>query len=194
MTGVDSSKTIGVLALQGAYALHQSHIESLGAKYQEVRTAKDLQLCDGLILPGGESSTILRLIEYKGLWNDLENFLNSKPSWGICAGAILLASKVSSHEQKSFQVLPMTISRNGYGRQLDSHEGLLENYKVSWIRAPKIQDFSEDLDILCTHGEQVVGVRGRQAMATTFHPELNFQSPSPWHQSFLQLIESHQVH
>ena len=108
-----SKPIIGVLALQGAVDLHKAHIEALGAEFRAVKTAQDFDTVDALILPGGESTTMLKLIEVFGLWDALAAQFKRKPVWGICAGSILLASHVKNPEQNSFGALPLTICRNG---------------------------------------------------------------------------------
>ncbi|MFK7873479.1 MAG: pyridoxal 5'-phosphate synthase glutaminase subunit PdxT [Oligoflexales bacterium] len=184
------STIIGVLALQGAYALHKPHIEACGATYLEIRSEEDLKQCNGLILPGGESSTMLKLIEHKKMWKPLDTFLSQKPSWGICAGAILLANKILSHKQKSFQKIPIEVCRNGYGRQIASHEDTIDEYQVSWIRAPRIETHNSDVTVYHknTYGDAVWAEFGLTTV-TTFHPELNLQTPSPWHQRLFEKIE-----
>ncbi len=178
---------IGVLALQGAFALHQKHIEALGAEYVPVVTVEDFKTIDGLILPGGESGTMLKLIDSLGIEKTMMDFLKAKPSWGICAGAILLAKKVTNPAQKSFGILDIEIERNAYGRQLESSEELVENYMVSFIRAPKISHVGAGLSILSTRDQDPTWVFGKLSFVTTFHPETNLAFPSPWHRRFLEL-------
>ena len=128
---------IGVLALQGAFQLHQRHIEALEAHYVPVVEKEDFENIDGLILPGGESGTMLKLIEAVGIKEVLRQLLNTKPAWGICAGAILMAKEVRNPAQPSLGVLDIEIERNAYGRQLESSQEMINNYWVSYIRAPK---------------------------------------------------------
>ena len=113
---------IGVLALQGAFHLHKFHLESLGAEYVEITDNKALSDIDGLILPGGESGVMLKLIELAGMHDNLLNHLQNKPTWGICAGAILMAKTVIHPNQKSFGVIDIEIERNAYGSQISSIE------------------------------------------------------------------------
>ena len=178
---------IGVLALQGAFALHQKHIEAMGAEYVPVVTADDFKTIDGIILPGGESGTMLKLIDSLGIEKTMNDFLKVKPSWGICAGAILLAKKVTNPDQKSFGVLDIEIERNAYGRQLESSEELVENYMVSFIRAPKISHVGPGLSVLSKRDQDPTWVLGQKSFVTTFHPETNLEFPSPWHRRFLEL-------
>lgn len=179
---------IGVLALQGAVEPHKEHIEKAGAEFHAVKTEKDFKKVDGFILPGGESTTMLKLIDNFGLWDILAEEFSKKPVWGICAGSILLAQTVSNPTQKSFGLLPISIQRNGYGRQIDSHHAQIEEYTVSFIRAPVITEHAQDLDILASHEGLPVWVQKGHVMASTFHPELTMTYPSPMHQRFVDLV------
>lgn len=179
--------TIGVLALQGAVRPHQKHIEATGAQFTPVKTQDDLDHIDGLIIPGGESTTMLKLIDRFGLEDTLTSFFQKKPAWGICAGAILMAGHVTNPTQKSFGVLPMTVRRNGYGRQLESHYSYIDGYEVAFIRAPVIEDPGKT-EILARHGNDPVWVQNGCHMATTFHPELNPDTPSPMHRRFTDIV------
>lgn len=181
-------KTVGVLALQGAVQPHQPHIEACGATFKPVKTISQINNVDALILPGGESTTILKLIENFNLWDALQNTIATKPVWGICAGSILLAKTVKNPAQKSFAALPITIARNGYGRQIDSHHIKINNYAVSLIRAPIITEVTEDVTILASHDNTPVWVKKNDIMASTFHPELTMDYPSPMHQKFIDLL------
>ena len=109
--------TIGVLALQGAVQPHRPHIEAAGAQFMTVKTPEQFEQVDAFILPGGESTTMLKLIERFNLWDVLADQFSKKPVWGICAGSILLAETVTDPAQKSFGLLPVSVRRNGYGRQ-----------------------------------------------------------------------------
>ncbi len=178
-------KIIGVLALQGAVEPHKAHIEACGAEFRSVKTAADFEAVDAFILPGGESTTMLKLIENFGLWDVLVDQFSKKPVWGICAGSILLAETVLNPAQKSFGMLPMTVERNGYGRQLDSHYADIDGYGVSFIRAPMFTDIDESIEVLATHQGQAVWVRQGHVMASAFHPELTMEYPSPMHKAFI---------
>ncbi len=182
--------TIGCLALQGCVERHRPHVEAAGAEFRSVKTAKDFEAIDGFILPGGESTTMLKLIERFDLWDVLAEQLAQKPVWGICAGSILMAQKVENPAQKSFGVLPMTVIRNGYGRQLDSHNANVNGYEVSLIRAPVIKDIKGKVEILAEHDGDPVWVREGKNMATTFHPELTFDFPSPMHTMFVEMVKA----
>lgn len=181
---------IGVLALQGAVDLHQPHIESAGGVFARVKTADQINECDGFILPGGESSTMLKLIDRFDLWDVLVKNFAEKPVWGICAGAILMAKTVTHPTQKSFGLLDITIWRNGYGSQIDSHDAVIDGYDISYIRAPIITHAGSDIDICASHQDSPVWVRQNSYMATTFHPELNRQAPSPMHHMFIDMCNA----
>ena len=182
--------TIGVLALQGAVEPHKAHIEACGATFKAVKTPKDFAEVDGFILPGGESTTMLKLIDNFGLWDVLTDEFSKKPVWGICAGTILLAETVLNPAQKSFALLPMTVERNAYGRQLDSHYDQIDGYNVSFIRAPMIKEIADDVEILATQDDHPVWVKKGNVMASTFHPELTIDFPSPMHRKFIELVQS----
>lgn len=167
---------------------HKPHIEACGAEFRAVKTASDLADIDALILPGGESTTMLRLIERFGLWDDLAAFFAQKPVWGICAGAILLAKTVRNPEQKSFGVLDIDICRNGYGRQLESHFHEVEGYPVSFIRAPVIERVGEAVEVLAAQADRPVWVRQGRVLASAFHPELTLDFPSPMHRHFIDIM------
>jgi len=179
---------IGVLALQGAVEPHRAHIEACGATFSAVKTAADFKGVDAFILPGGESTTMLKLIERFNLWDALMEQFSAKPVWGICAGSILLAETVFSPSQKSFGLLPMTVQRNGYGRQLDSHHADIDGYTVSFIRAPVMSGVDESVTILAEHDGAPVWVQKGKVMASSFHPELTQDFPSPMHQRFIDLV------
>lgn len=176
---------IGVLALQGAFALHRAHIEALGtAAYTEVLHPRHLARVDGLILPGGESSVMLSLLAETELLRPLTEFLKHRPAWGICAGAILLARSVCNPAQFSFKALDIAIERNSYGRQRESRVAMIEGYEVCYIRAPKIVSQGPGVRVLAQREGFATWVAQGHHMATTFHPELNEQCPSPWHVRF----------
>lgn len=178
---------IGVLALQGAVMPHKAHIEACGAEFKLVKTPAHLAEIDALILPGGESTTMLKLIDRFGLEKDLVQTFKTKPIWGICAGAILIAEKVLNPKQKSYGLLPMTVTRNGYGRQLESSIEDIDGYPVSYIRAPIIEE-AKGIDVKATREGKPVWVEQGKVMATTFHPELTLDTPSPMHKYFIEMI------
>lgn len=188
---------IGVLALQGCVTPHKFHIESLGARYKEVRTAADLHDIHGLILPGGESTTMLKLIKEFNLEDDLRKTFARIPVWGICAGAILMAKTVLSPAQRSFGILDVTIERNGYGSQLASFNAVIHNSPVCFIRAPIIQQIGCKVSVKAQYSQSSeptatiqtpVWVQEGHHMATTFHPELATDKPSTIHKYFIDTI------
>lgn len=178
---------IGVLALQGAVDPHKAHIEAAGGEFRAVKTPEQFAEADAFILPGGESTTMLKLIETFGLWDVLKEQFSKKPVWGICAGSILLAQKVKNPEQKSFGILPITVERNAYGRQLQSHHADINGYTVSFIRAPVITDAGK-AEVLAEYEGHPVWVGHGKNMATTFHAELTADYPSPMHKAFIDLV------
>lgn len=183
--------TIGCLALQGCVERHRPHVEAAGAEFRLVKTAKQFTDIDAFILPGGESTTMLKLIERFDLWDALAEQFAAKPVWGICAGSILLATSVENPVQKSFGVMPHTAIRNGYGRQLESEILPIDGYDVSYIRAPILKDPADNVEILATRDGQPTWIRDGKNMATTFHPELTFDFPSPMHTAFVEIVKNH---
>ena len=192
--------TIGVLALQGDFDAHRRRLEQLGAKVVLVKKTEQLAHIDGLIIPGGESGTFLKLLGEEG-FETLKQFVRLKPTFGTCAGAILLATEVENPRQAGLGAIDIAIRRNAYGRQLDSsiRQGQflqpLNNHPASsplemvFIRAPKIERVGPGVEVIATEGKNnaPVAVRQGRAMAATFHPEL---SDDPrLHQAFLDLIE-----
>ena len=180
--------TIGVLALQGDFEKHARMLERCGAQAWECRTAADLARVDGLIIPGGESSTMLKLIEYMGLMPALRAF--AKPVFGTCAGAILLAKEVKNPAQASLGLMDLTVERNGYGRQIDSHISRLAveggELEAVFIRAPIIRRAGDGVTVLARdHGDPVWVEQGPH-MATTFHPELT--GDERVHRRFLEKV------
>jgi len=177
---------IGVLALQGAFELHKPHIEALGAIYVPVISSQNFDKLDGLILPGGESGTMLKLITIVNMHRTLNNFLHTKPIWGVCAGAILLAKSVKNPTQESFGILDFEITRNAYGRQLESFQEKIDDYEVSYIRAPKISKVGNHIHVLKERDGNATWLESSKIMITTFHPETNLSTPSPWHRRFIE--------
>ena len=182
-------KTIGILALQGAFQAHKAHIEALGCRYRAVRNAKDFQGLDGLIIPGGESSTMLKLLNVLEMEEALTATLKKLPAWGICAGAILMSDKVLGRTQKSFASVDISISRNAYGRQLDSFCTEIDSYEVAFIRAPILEDpINNSVKVLWRFNNKAVWVRQGNKMLTSFHPEINPLRPSPMHKYFIEKL------
>ena len=169
--------TVGILALQGDFEAHAKAIEKAGGRAMEVRSRDQMAACDGLILPGGESSTMLKLLEYEDLLEPLRGFGGQKPIYGTCAGAILLAKGVSHPAQISLGLMDIDVERNGYGRQIDSRIAQLDlngdgTFEAVFIRAPIIRRAGEGVHVIAKYnGDPVWAEEGRH-MVTTFHPEL----------------------
>jgi 5'-phosphate synthase pdxT subunit len=166
---------VGVLALQGAYAAHESPLAALGHTAVQVRTAAELDAIDGLVLPGGESSVQLALIDRFGIASPLVAFARSgRPILAVCAGLILAARDVTSPEQKSFGFIDLGVKRNAYGRQMDSFEALSDDGKVPlvFIRAPRITRVGAGVEVLTTLRGEPILVREGCVTGAAFHPEL----------------------
>ena len=173
-----AKKRIGVLALQGDFEKHESALAQVGAEPVEVRSAADLHQVDGLVIPGGESSTMLKLLEEEQLLEPLREFGARRSIFGTCAGAILLASEVLNPPQRSLGLMDIGVERNAYGRQLDSRiarlkpEGLEGDLEAVFIRAPIIRRVGDQAKVLAKYqGDPVLVEQGRHLVAT-FHPEL----------------------
>lgn len=175
-----SSPRIGVLALQGSFALHTAILQRLGIEAVEVRRTPALDELDGLIIPGGESSTMLKFLLEEELFEPLRTFHQRGGAlYGTCAGAILLARAVQNPAQQSLALLDIEIQRNGYGRQLESHLGATTcpelgepDLPLVMIRAPIISAAGTDVHVLAKWRGQPAFVREGRVLATTFHPEL----------------------
>jgi 5'-phosphate synthase pdxT subunit len=183
-------KTVGILALQGDFEAHCKAVDRAGGHAVEVRTAEQLDFCDALIVPGGESTTMLKLLEIENLTEPLRQFASRKSVFGTCAGAILLAHSVTRPAQPSLDLIDIDVERNAYGRQIDSRiarvqEGANEMEAV-FIRAPRILRVGPGGNILATYNGDPVWVEQGRHMVTTFHPELT--ADSRVHERFLRLI------
>jgi 5'-phosphate synthase pdxT subunit len=180
---------IGVLALQGDFDAHRRRLEQLGAEVVLVKKPEQLDDIDGLVIPGGESGTFLKLLGEEG-FEKLKQFVRLKPSFGTCAGAILLATEVENPRQAGLGALDIRIRRNAYGRQIDSsiRQGLLGNspLEMVFIRAPRIEHIGPGVEVIATERDDPVAVRQGRAMAATFHPELS--DDARLHQAFLDLV------
>ncbi len=172
---------VGVLALQGAFAAHEQTLTGLGVATAQVRTPIDLAAVDALVMPGGESTTMFRLLETSGMFDDLKARLSDgMPVFGTCAGMILLATEVQGGrpDQRSFAAIDLTVQRNGYGRQVDSFEtdlevdGFASPFHAVFIRAPKVVAVGAGVNVLASHdGVPVLALQGH-VMVASFHPEL----------------------
>lgn len=191
---------IGVLALQGDFAEHLAALARVGAATREVRLPADLEGLDGLILPGGESTTIGKLAVDFGLIEPLQAFGRRKPVWGTCAGAIFL-SKDAQRQQPLLGLMDITVERNAFGRQVQSFEADLHipalravdpseaPLHVVFIRAPLIENVSGDAEILCQLADgRIVAAKQGHLLATSFHPEIS--GDDRFHRYFLSLAAS----
>lgn len=180
---------VGVLAVQGDFDAHRRRLQELGAEVVLVRTPEQFNDVHGLIIPGGESGAILRILGPEGL-RKLKEFVRLKPTFGTCAGAILLAREITNPEQEGLGALDARIRRNAYGRQIDSsiREGRLGDSPVEmvFIRAPKFERLGPGVEVIATESHDPVAVRQGKIMASTFHPELS--ADRRLHQQFLDLV------
>lgn len=170
---------IGVFAIQGDFAAHVRAFRRVGVDAFEVRRANDFDAAEGIIIPGGESTTMLKFIEEENLADSIIDFARrGKPIFGTCAGAILLAREVYNPTQASLRLIDLTVERNGYGRQIDSFivevETTVEGgpLEAVFIRAPKIKRVGPEVKVLATLNGEPVLVQERNILAATFHPEL----------------------
>ena len=186
--------TIGVLAIQGDYEAHKARLELLGANVVLVRKPEQLDSIDAIVIPGGESSTFLNFLSERGFLEKLRQFVRTKPTFGTCAGAILLAKDVENPPQESLGALNIRIRRNAYGRQIDSSireaQTKLEGgpLEMVFIRAPRIVATGKNVEVLASAGDDPVLIREGNIMAATFHPELS--PDTRVHQEFLKLIRN----
>jgi len=185
---------VGVLALQGDFDAHRKMLERLGAEVVLVKKPEQLDAVGGLVIPGGESSTFLNFLRERGFLDRLKEFVRAKPTFGTCAGAILLAREVENPPQESLGALDIAIRRNAYGRQVDSSireaactlgDGPLE---MVFIRAPRITRTGDAVEVLARESGDPVLVRQGKVMAATFHPELS--DDTRIHQAFLELVRA----
>lgn len=185
-----------MLAIQGDYDAHAVALREAGAEPVLVRTPEQLQGLDGLIIPGGESTTFLKFLERDGFLDSLRAFTKATPTFGTCAGCILLSSKVLHPPQPSLGVLDATVERNAYGRQIDSSieqgsTALGKTYdsgplEMVYIRAPRIQQVGKDVSVLAERDGFPVLVRQGHLLAATFHPELS--SDRRIHRYFVDMV------
>jgi pyridoxal 5'-phosphate synthase pdxT subunit len=186
--------TIGVLAIQGDYEAHKARLEQLGVQVTLVRKPEQLDAIDGIVIPGGESSTFLNFLAERGFLEKLRDFVSTKPTFGTCAGAILLARHVENPPQQSLEAMDIRIRRNAYGRQIDSSIREAQTklgdkpLEMVFIRAPKIVNTGKGVEVLATHGGDPVLVRQGKIMAATFHPELS--EDTRVHQEFVKMVRN----
>jgi 5'-phosphate synthase pdxT subunit len=177
-------KKVGVLSLQGDFAAHGAALERAGAEPVYVREPEQFEEIDGLVIPGGESTTMLKLMRYEGLLEPLREFGRRKPIFGTCAGAILLADEVTNPEQESLGLMDIGVERNAYGRQIDSRVAEIEpepdfaertspgKLEAVFIRAPIIRRLGEGARVLARYAGDPVLVEQGKHLVATFHPEL----------------------
>lgn len=189
---------IGVCSLQGDFEKHGRILQALGADFEYVAEAGQLAGIDGLILPGGESTTMLKLLDVENLFEPLLDFARSRPLFGTCAGAILMAREVTAPAQRSLGLVDITVERNAYGRQIDSFIQQIDpspefaertapgEMETVFIRAPIIREVKEGVKVLAAVDSSPVLVEQGQHLAATFHPELT--GDTRVHQLFLDKI------
>jgi 5'-phosphate synthase pdxT subunit len=180
-TSTTTGLRVGVLALQGAFEAHQERLIEIGVDAPLIRTPLDLETVDAVVLPGGESTTMSRLLTTSGLFDALEDrFADGMPVFGTCAGMILCAADVldGRSDQRGFDLIDLTVRRNGYGRQLESFEsdinvaGLDQPFHAVFIRAPFVERIGDDVEILASLDGVAVLVRNQRCTVAAFHPEL----------------------
>lgn len=187
--------TIGVLALQGDFAEHEAILRRLGAATRQVRMPADLEGLDGLIIPGGESTTITRLMNMYDLYEPLRAFATRRPVWGTCAGAIVMANEATDLDRDPLRIMDIEVERNAFGRQVDSFETDLDFAEIEgepvhaiFIRAPLIRGVGEGVKAVASLADgEVVAAREGHLLATSFHPELT--DDTRVHAYFLRMCE-----
>jgi len=193
-----SRPCIGTLALQGAFRAHVERLRAFGVDAVEVRTPAQLEACDALVMPGGESTTMSNLLTTSGLFEPIAERVDAgMPTFGTCAGMILLAVKIldGRSDQRSFGALDIAVRRNGYGRQIDSFEadldveGFADPFHGVFIRAPRIESVGEGVEVLAAYDDEPVLVRHGPLMAASFHPELT--TDGRLHGLFVDAVEHH---
>lgn len=183
-------KRIGVLALQGDFAEHKQALERVGTKVIEVRLPHQLDDLDGLVIPGGESTTLRKLAESYTLMDPLRRFAQERPVWGTCAGAILLAREIVDQEPH-LGVMDIIVQRNAFGRQINSFVANIdvegEGYPAVFIRAPLIVSTGDGVEVLARlENDQIVAAQQGHLLATVFHPELT--DDLRFHHRFVDMV------
>ena len=188
--------TIGVLAIQGDFLEHRQVLERLGSVVLEVRTRNELDEVDGLIIPGGESTTIVQLLDIFDIRDHLVSLVkNGMPIWGTCAGMIVLANTLTDQRPNPLNLMDINVTRNAFGRQVDSFEADIEideidgqPYRAIFIRAPIVNSVGPNVRVISRLNDgRPVAVRENHMLATAFHPELT--SDDRIHQMFLRMVE-----
>lgn len=182
---------VGVLALQGDFDAHRRRLEELGAEVALVRNAEDFDGMDALVIPGGESTAFLKLLDQRS-FQKLNEFVHTKPAFGTCAGAIMLAREVENPHQAGLNAIDIGVRRNAYGRQIDSSiveaPSALggEPLEMVFIRAPRIVKVGPEVEVLAKRGDDPVLVRQGRVLVATFHPELS--DDKRVHAEFLRMV------
>jgi 5'-phosphate synthase pdxT subunit len=185
---------IGVLAIQGDFDAHRRRLEELGAEVVLVKKPGELDEVDALVIPGGESTTFLKFLEPGGFLEKLREFVRAKPTFGTCAGAILLANEVQNPPQPSLGAIDIGVRRNAYGRQVDSFIAETATklggapLEMVFIRAPRIERVGAGVEVLAREKDNPVLVRQRNVMVATFHPELS--DDRRVHEAFLKMAKN----
>jgi len=187
---------VGILALQGAFIEHQKMLQNLGAEAVQVRLPEHLTNLDGLVIPGGESTTIGKLATAYKLMEPLRTFAADKPTWGTCAGMIFLAKRLDHNQQPILGLMDIEVSRNAFGRQIDSFEAALDipaigaaPFHAVFIRAPVATEAEAGVEVLSKLGDsQIVAAQQGHLLATAFHPELT--DDDRLHQHFLRMVKA----
>lgn len=185
---------IGILALQGAFLEHQKILNNLNVENILVKTAEDLENIDGIILPGGESTAIGKLLRDFNILEPLKNKIkNGFPVFGTCSGMILLAKKITDSDISHLGTMDIEVKRNAYGRQLGSFEtfetfkGIDKKIKMVFIRAPYVNNFRKNVEVLATVNDHIVAVKEKNMLAISFHPELT--EDTSIHKYFLNIVK-----
>lgn len=190
---------IGVLALQGDFSKHAEVLSSLGVEVQEVRKPAELNTCNGLIIPGGESTVILRQMEAIDMRQALLTFAKDKPVFGTCAGLILMSQKIQSSSLQPLQLLDVEIERNAFGRQIESFQAFIslelapghsKTFSAFFIRAPRIKQCGREVQVLARFKGEPILVQQGHHLGAAFHPELT--ADPQVHQYFLEIIHQSQ--
>jgi 5'-phosphate synthase pdxT subunit len=190
--------TIGVLALQGAFSKHIDMVHSLNVKAIPVRKPEDLSRCHGLIIPGGESTTIKRQIDFIQMSHPLKQFAQLRPLFGTCAGLILMSQEIIADPMQPLGIINVSVERNAFGRQYESFIANLkanlsssqaEDVAAAFIRAPRIHQYGKEVEVLSTYQGEAVLVKQGMHLGATFHPELT--QSTAIHKYFISLIKSH---
>jgi len=190
--------TIGILAIQGDFARHQKILQRLGVASALVKSADELNACAGLIIPGGESTTLTIVMQKHGLWQEVKEFAAKKPVFGTCAGLIIMASNVLHHDLSTLGLINMKVLRNAYGRQIDSfidkvslrlrENGAAEQIEGAFIRAPKILELGAGAQAKGWHDQEIVLAENSHILAAAFHPEISGNAAI--HKYFVEKIRS----